>query len=304
MARGIARLLSFGLLLAAVSRAQTGAAPSALPKFEVASVRASVSTGGQLASERERGWGNVTGRVNLLHIPLRFVLLRVYNLRSYQLSGPAWLETEPFDILANVPAGTPKEQIPLMFQDLPAERFKLKFHRETQTSPVYALVVAEGGPKVTEGLSDDPGEADAVSTKISGTAENRSKSGTLTGKFGSFKLTAANGSLRWEFAGIGMNGLAEFLSQGLVDLPVVDMTNLGGSYQVPLEVSMSDMPKGANQPPADQGGAGQPATGASDPPGGISVRGSLQKLGLRLVRQRAPIEKFVIDHVERVPTGN
>ena len=78
----------------------------------------------------------------------------MYDLQAYQLSGPAWLDTEPFDILATVPAGAPKDQIPLMFQDLLAERFKLKFHRETQTAASYALVVGEGGPKLKEALPD------------------------------------------------------------------------------------------------------------------------------------------------------
>ena len=282
----------FGIVNA---RVQTKTAVSALPKFEVASVKPSPGTGGQLAEERNRGWGDVTGRVNLRSIPLRYVLQKVYDLQAYQLSGPAWLDTEPFDILATVPAGAPKDQIPLMFQDLLADRFKLKFHRETQTATSYALVVGEGGPKLKEALPDDGSEVPST-VKIAGSDEKKSISGMGNGKFGKFKLTAANGVLHYEFASMTAKALAEFLSQGSVDLPVVDMTELRGSYQMPLDIPARGFP-------AAQSDAGQPVPAASEP-SGTSVRSSLEKLGLRLVRRRFPIEKFVIDHIERRPTPN
>jgi hypothetical protein len=97
--------------------------PAPLPTFEVASVKSSSGTGGQTTAERARGWGDVTGRVNLEGVQLTDVLLRAYGLQPYQLSGPAWLDTDPFEILAVVPAGMPKQQIPLMFQALLEERF-------------------------------------------------------------------------------------------------------------------------------------------------------------------------------------
>jgi hypothetical protein len=86
-----------------------------LPTFEVASVKPSTGAGGQTTAERARGWGDVTGRVNLEDIKLNDVLRRAYSLQPHQLSGPAWLDTDHFDILAVVPAGAPKQQIPLMF---------------------------------------------------------------------------------------------------------------------------------------------------------------------------------------------
>ena len=42
-----------------------------------------------------------------------------------------------------------REQVDLMEQSLLADRFKLKVHFETRELPVYALVVAKGGPKLT-----------------------------------------------------------------------------------------------------------------------------------------------------------
>jgi uncharacterized protein (TIGR03435 family) len=81
------------------------------------------------------------------------------------------------------------------------------------------------------------------------------------------------------------------------------MTELKGTYQVTLEIPPSEMPSARRGPPESQGDAGQPVPTASDP-SGASVRNSLEKQGLRLVRRRLPIEKFVIDHIERTPTEN
>jgi uncharacterized protein (TIGR03435 family) len=123
------------------------------------------------------------------------------------------------------------------------------------------------------------------------------------------KTRFANGVLHTEFAGMTMKSLTEYLNQypdtqyviGLLDLPVVDMTELKGSYQVTLDISRGDMPRARG--PANQEDASQALPTASDPPGN-SVRASLQKLGLKLERRRLPVEKFVIDLVERTPTEN
>lgn len=287
-------------VLGGIANAQTKTAAGASPVFEVASVKPSIAD--RTAAATKRSWGDVTGRVTLVHIPLQYLLLQVYDLQPNQLSGPTWLESEFFDIFAVVPAGAPKKQIPLMFQALLAERFKLKFHRETQVAQVYALVVGKGGPKLKESMPDDTDVAPSM--KLTGNGEKTSISGTDTGPFGRAKLTFANGFVHGEFASITMRALAEFLSQGgKFDLPVVDMTGLRGSYQVPLDYSMSEMSLATGRQPADQVNADQPVPKASDP-SGVSLRESLQKLGLKLERRRLPNEKFVIDHVERTPTPN
>ncbi len=141
----------FGVLSAS---ALTKAAPIS-PTFVVASVMFSDPHDRKPAA-MPRTWGDETSKVSLHHIPLNYVLMHVYSLQPDQLSGPSWLPDEFFDILATVPAGAPKEQIPLMFESLLSERFKLKFHRETHAEKVLALVVGKGGPKLKEPLPDDP----------------------------------------------------------------------------------------------------------------------------------------------------
>jgi uncharacterized protein (TIGR03435 family) len=280
----------------AVSRteAQTTATVIASPQFEVASVKPSPARGFQPTEERNRGWGDVTGRVNLRYIPLKLVLLRAFSVEANQLTGPDWINTEPYDIQAIVPAETAKGQIPLMFQTLMAERFKLRFHRETRDTSVYALVVGEGGPKLEEVSSDDAGAPVIPRQTFAG--------GTITGvgpgPSGKVSYTMDNSRnlLHVEYARITMAELAKALSGGQVDLPVVDMTGLKGFYQLALDGHISRLAI-SNQ------ATDQSVPIASDP-SGDPVRESLKKVGLRLVRRSIPMERVVIDHIEMQPTEN
>jgi uncharacterized protein (TIGR03435 family) len=232
------------------------------------------------------------------------VLVRAYGLQPDQLTGPDWLTSDYFDIVANVPAGAPKEQIPLMFQDLLAERFKLQFHRAALSRPRYALVIAAGGARLKE--AETPPDGDTLpSSKHAGEGENFSLTVRSKGIFGAYNATLAHGIMHFEHPSITMKLLAEFLSR-LVDAPVVDMTGLNGAYFVPLDVPTSELPgfpTARTDTATAHTDAGQPVPTASEPSGN-SLRGSLQKLGLRLEQRRLSVEMFVVDHVERTPTAN
>jgi uncharacterized protein (TIGR03435 family) len=84
---------------------------------------------------------------------------------------------------------------------------------------------------------------------------------------------------------VSMVGFSGLLSN-MLDRPVVDMTELKGVYDVDLEWS------------ADEATAGQP----DDGPSLFTVL--REKLGLRLESRKTPVDFYVIDHVERVPTEN
>jgi uncharacterized protein (TIGR03435 family) len=87
------------------------------------------------------------------------------------------------------------------------------------------------------------------------------------------------------------------------------MTELQGNYQVALDLSQGDLismartagvaaaalPAGAD--------AGRPADAASDP-SGSSIFAAVQQLGLKLDPRKVPMERLVIDHLERTPTEN
>ena len=212
-------------------------------------------------------------------------------LKDGQIAGPGWLDSESFDIFAIPPADTPKEEIPAMFQALLAERFQLRYHLLAENSLVYALIVGRGGPKVKESAAPDLGADQSETVKMTGGAEKKMLSGWVHGPFGPIKLTVANGTLTNEFSSVTMPGLAQYLTQ-LSDLPVVDRTELNGTYEVTLKQAVGARLVGV----ADDG------TAEATVPGD-SVQESLQRLGLRLVRRKLQLEKLVIDHIER-PTAN
>ncbi len=123
-------------------------APGTTPAFEVASVKPTTS--------RELG-GVYTypgGRVGFRGCTLQYLVEQAFNLQPFQLSGgPGWMQTERYDIDATPPASSassksmpPYAKAPMndeqrqMLQALLAERFQLKYHRETREGPVYLLV--------------------------------------------------------------------------------------------------------------------------------------------------------------------
>jgi uncharacterized protein (TIGR03435 family) len=42
----------------------------------------------------------------------------------------------------------------------------------------------------------------------------------------------------------------------------------------------------------------------SDPGGGATVSDALDKLGLKLEKSRAKVDRLIVDHVEKMPTEN
>jgi hypothetical protein len=99
------------------------------PVFEVASVRAVKET------EHAEGFystGNVprfTGDMAQLSYPeasLTGLLCRAYDVVPLRVIAPDWARTQRYSVMAKIPSGTTKEMLPLMFQNLLADRFQLK----------------------------------------------------------------------------------------------------------------------------------------------------------------------------------
>ena len=130
------------------------------PSFEVASVKpAAPMTDGRIRVMTRGGPGTPDpGQITYSNVSIKNVMTTAYNVKGYQISGPDWLDSLRFDITAKVPPGTTKEQFQLMLQNLLAERFKLTLHHQSKDLPIYALVVAKGGPKLKESV-DDPNAA-------------------------------------------------------------------------------------------------------------------------------------------------
>ena len=96
-------------------------------------------------------------QVELRNCSLRQCIETAYDLRDYALSGPAWLDSVHFDIVAKLPSGSSQGQFHPMLQTLLAERFGLKVHPESREVPGYVVTVAKGGPKfLRSGLETTP----------------------------------------------------------------------------------------------------------------------------------------------------
>jgi uncharacterized protein (TIGR03435 family) len=98
---------------------------------------------------------------------------------------------------------------------------------------------------------------------------------------------------------------------GVLDKPVVDMTNLKGNYDVAVDLSefeamgviktsLSFLPIGG---PGGGGGDKNGMAVASDPSGSM-LRSSITKLGLALDARKLPLDLLVVDHMEKTPTEN
>jgi len=260
-------------------------AQPAPPAFEVASIKLSAPTTGNRIMVR---MGGDPGRVNYTNVSLKDVLARAYDVKRYQISGPSWLDSERYDIVAKVPDGVPKEQIPAMLRNLLAERFKMTVHLEKKEEPVYALVLGKNGPKLKKSEdSDDGGPVAPDGARGKG-----------------IRMMISNGHVEAKKATLG--AFSDMLSN-LLDRPVVDMTKIEGDYDITLDLSMEDlagMRKMAAMAGPGPGGPRPEAGPAPESAPSTSIFTAVQQLGLKLEARKAPLDYIVVDKADKVPTEN
>jgi len=234
--------------------------------FEVASIKPSPTDRGpgKLFTVRGRQVISVNTTVNDL-------MMFAYGVHPRQINaGPAWAESERYDITAQPEAaGQPnQDQMRAMFQKLLADRFKLTFHRENKELPVYAIVVGSTAHKMTKNDSNPNGLPSLLLRGLG--------------------LLPATNATMGDFAGV--------LQAAILDRPVVDKTGLQGRYDftltwTPDETQFTSM--GIRVPPP---------SGAADAPPGLFTA-MQEQLGLKLDSTRAPVEVLVIDRLEK-PSEN
>jgi bla regulator protein blaR1 len=221
--------------------------------------------------------GQTTDRVHMI-LPIEGLITAAYNLPlgSKRIEGaPDWLRADQYEIQAKIENSlyaamqkmTPaqqREQVDLMEQSLLADRFKLKVHFETKEMPIYALVIAKGGPKLTPAK-------DGESSKLFSLPDNHQV----------YEMTASAVTLD-QFAHSPLWGGGGRL--------VVDETGLKGAYDFTLKW-------GSEQSVAASDGQ---EDGADAPSLFTAIQ---EQLGLRLVPSKAAAEVIVIDHIER-PSEN
>jgi uncharacterized protein (TIGR03435 family) len=267
----------FGLLRAPAVRAQSQAAATSTPEgFELASLKPGDPSSRNTFMNVTPGGGFQASNMNL-----KFLIRFAYSVEDFQISGgPAWMNSEAYDVDAkpspgaavdirtmNVPQREEfQKRIQLKVQALLAERFKLTIHRESKDMPIYELVVAKNGPKLTAAA---PGEGKGPRG--------------LRMRYGEFQGSGAT-----------LPVLAQrlFLLTGRM---VVDKTGLTGNYDFKLDFT----PEPGQMAPPPPGIEKEPL-----PAPGPSIFTALQEqLGLKLQSAKGPVEVIVVDRVEK-PSAN
>jgi uncharacterized protein (TIGR03435 family) len=232
--------------------------------FEVASIKLSPSSPGAVYGIKPLPGGSGYTAEN---VPFKLMMSLMYKVPMRQiLGGPDWINTDRFDIEARADHPSSVDDLHVMFQNLLADRFNLRFHKEVKEGPVYVLTVEKSGLKMKP-----DGSGQALGIPI---------------------VPAAGGG----FIGtrVPMVYLTWWLAQQLQNdgRPVVDQTGLGQSYdftltfapQLPPNISRDSLPPEMQNLPS-------------------IFEAVKQQLGLKLEAQRGPIEYYVIENVDK-PSAN
>ena len=157
---------------------------------------------------------------------------------NFIVGGPAWLRTERFEVQAVLPDAAPPTSVEAflngqapaleaMLRAMLADRFKLVLHREMRDAPVYALVTARGGARVTAAKADEP-----TFYRL-----NRQRD--------------ANGQMVDHLVVSKANMTYVGIMLGIVTRrPVVDRTGMTGEYSFDLAFAPQDAPAGDTSAPS------------------------------------------------------
>ena len=284
-----------GTALVLCAAAAVAQAPPKL-EFEVASVKPSPPAA---ATEVHVGIHMDGAQFSANFYALKDYIRMAYKVKQYQVEGPEWINSERYDITAKLPSGSTRDQVPDMLRSLLEDRFKLTSHMGSKEFPVYALVVGKNGTKLKP-VADASGPDDGkmpFGVQAQGSANGVSIN---IGDGSFFSLTPG----KLEVKKLTFVQIADVLSR-FVDLPIVDMTNLPGKYDITIPVSQDDyyllllrsaISAGVSLPP---GVAPPEAAGA-----GETLISGMEKEGLHLEHRKAPLDMVIVDHAEKNPTAN
>ncbi|MCU1326709.1 MAG: hypothetical protein JWN34_2079 [Bryobacterales bacterium] len=280
------------------------------PEFEVARIKrfdSSNTTGLRVLGLRFPPGGRGS-QITITGVPLGYLITQAWNLPPDKLvGGPKWLDNDRWEITAKLPED-PKTGAPIvtapdgvwpMVRTLLTERFKLTTHFEQREVTAYKLVAVK--PKL------NPADPNRRSKCFDGPEANgkdpRKANPMLT------RLVSCHNLTMDQFA-----VLIETFSWGYFADPVVNATNLEGTWDATLNFSPWNMIEGKGAPGSfvngvRQGGGMRPpgdaGTDAAAPSGALSIFDAMEKqLGLKLEPMKRTVQVMVIDHVEQNPTEN
>jgi uncharacterized protein (TIGR03435 family) len=266
------RLFWVVLLVASHVVAMRASQAPEFASFDAASIKRNRS------SDTRTRFDTSPGRLDAVNVPLRFLIRQSYRVpESRILGGPAWLDSDRFDIMATVPAGATTDTIRGMLRGLLQMRFGLAMHMETREMPVYVLRVARGDGSLGPGLRRSSTDCTGRPAAMAGT---RVQCGILVSQGpGSASLRGGSATIE-SFARL----LSDFLER-----PLNDETGLTGTFDLDLQFTAQR----SSSPGAVTPGGLATSPGPDEVP---SVFTALQEqLGLKLDAQRGRAEVWVVD---------
>ena len=188
---------------------------------------------------------------------------------------PPWVYSERYDIEAKAPSnakqvrpdGNTSKLVRDMFRQLLADRFHLGMRVDNRTMPVYALVVARGGPKLKQSNLPDC---------IFDTAQGGCHSFVIG--FGHPLIARA----------VDMDDLAHYI-ENWTDLPVINRTSVAGVFTISTE---GWRPMRLPPPPPN-------GNGNVDFAHLQSVDTALNGLGLELRKEVAAVPIYTVQRIQR-----
>jgi len=291
------------------------------PTFVVASIKpaAPMEPGRIMIGVRGGPGTQDPGQITVSNMSVRDLIMSAFNVKSYQITGPASLDSPRWDVSAKVPPGATKDDVNVMMQNLLKERFGLAVHRETKEMSMLALVVGKNGPKLKESEPDPPqatgdGPPPDGPPPIPAGPPKIGKDGMPEFPPGmrrqGMMMMMMPGRMRLVATKMPIARLVDNLARQY-DKPVVDQTGLTKNYDFTLDfIPEQGMMKGMPAPP--------PGAMTAPPPGGgdgmmhvpeasevAPLSSAIQEqLGLKLEPKKGPVEMVVIDHIEKSPTEN
>ena len=222
------------------------------------------------------------GRFRTTGSTVQSLIQAAYEVRKDDIEGgPSWVRADRYAIEARGPANATADAMRASLRALLTDRFGLTLRRETRRQPVYELVVAGGGPKVTP-MKD----GDCITEAKGPIGMSLDNPVFFCGGMRRmvFRLPPDRAD-RIEAGAMTMARLTEILADD-VARTVIDKTGITAPFNLLLDFAPM--------------GSVTPGTASSTP----TIFTALQEqLGLRLQSSTGPVDVLVIERVER-PSEN
>jgi uncharacterized protein (TIGR03435 family) len=218
------------------------------------------------------------GRVDVRGMTLKIIIAAVNKLPENMVSGPDWMDSVRYDIVAKAVPTSSDDQLFEMARTMLTERFKMVSHTEKKTVSAYALVTGKKAitmtPAATSQARNAATDREVACPAVSGQA----------------------GMQHRQCHGLTMATLAQLLPQlapaYFPDMQVVDMTGINGAFDFQLDWMGRALYNAAMNN----------TTGAAERP--VSIFDAVDRLGLKLDSRKLPMDAIVVDSILRVPVEN